>query len=410
MVNLETLLSLDVFTDLDDTALVDIAAHASIKGCQKDERLLAEKMSKFMLYLLEGQLELQTTGGLHQSVSTGSERAQNPIFYSSTPGQYARCLEPCKFLQVRKSHIEKYGIKHKRDKNELDYAAFDTLASGESSLSLMNEITVLFSSKSITLPSLPEVAIYINTALAKDNIKTESMVRLIHTDPVIAARVVQVANSTIFGGGSRIDSVPKAINRIGLERLRTIVSGVVLRDLFMPATEVVSECMKQFYAHSIRIGIICYELAQQLPDFDPNHAYLAGILHDIGVVPVLVVADSHTELAYKKSNLDTVLLQLKGYIGGVILQHWGFDDDFIEAAKSASDWNRKVEKSDYCDLVQVALVHSHLFGGEKVPGPALSDLPAIIRLGLDRKNPIGNEQKITELCQRITERIEIICK
>jgi len=410
MDNLKILLSLDVFTDLDDTALVDIAEHASIKCCQEDERLLAEQMSPFMLYLLEGELELNASGGVHQSVYAGSDRAQNPVFYSSTSGQYARCLGPCKFLQVKKSHIDKYGIKHNRNKNELDYAAFDTLASGESSLSLMNEITALFSSKSITLPSLPEVAIYINTELAKENIKTEILIRLIHNDPVIAARVVQVANSTIFGGGSRIDSVSKAISRIGLVGLRTIVSGVVLRDLFMPGTEVVAECMKQFYAHSIRIGIICYELAQQLPDFDPNHAYLAGILHDIGVVPVLVVADSHTEFAYKKSNLDAVLLQLKGYIGGVVLQQWGFDDDFIVAAKSASDWNRKVEKTDYCDLVQVAQMHSHLFGGEEVPGPVISDLPAIARLGLDSKNPIWNEQKITELRQRITDRIEIICK
>jgi len=185
---------------------------------------------------------------------------------------------------------------------------------------------------------------------------------------------------------------------------------VVLRDMFMPNTELVVHKMTHFYEHSIRIGVICYELAKQVPGFKPDRAFLFGLLHDIGVIPILVVADDHEELAHKAANLDTVLNQLKSHIGGMILQQWKFDSELINNAKHAYDWNRKNDKPDYCDLVQVALKHSHLVGGDKIDGPELFDLPAFKRLGLDELNLIDNITALKEIGSRITDLIRMICK
>lgn len=85
-------------------------------------------------------------------------------------------------------------------------------------------------------------------------------------------------------------------------------------------------------------------------------------------------------------------------------------EKFIEVAKHAYDWNRNVEKADYCDLVQVALMHSHLVGGEKINGPELSNLPAFKRLGFDKVNPVDNMKTLQELGLRIKEMIKMICK
>ena len=82
MVELKELLNLNDFKKLDDTAVVDIAEHAEIKAHEVDDRLVAEEMAGHTLYLLEGKLDLQTTGGVHQDMSAASDRAQTPIFYS----------------------------------------------------------------------------------------------------------------------------------------------------------------------------------------------------------------------------------------------------------------------------------------------------------------------------------------
>ena len=89
---------------------------------------------------------------------------------------------------------------------------------------------------------------------------------------------------------------------------------------------------------------------------------------------------------------------------------WDFTDKFINAAKHAYDWKRKVEKADYCDLVQVALMHSHLVGGEKIKGPILSELPAFKRLGFDKANPVDNIQTLKELGLRVKDMVKLICK
>lgn len=408
MVDLKELLGLNDFKKLDDAAMVDIAEHAEIKEFAENDRLVAEQMAGYTLYLLEGELDLQATGGIQTLVFADSERGQEPLFYSDTPGHYARCLGVCKVLFVERATIEKYGLNHDRFKTDINYADFETLL-GNTSLALFDEITELFKSKSITLPSLPEIALYINAALEKDDVSTKKLSKIIQMDPVIAARVVQVANSPLYGDTEN-NSIQDALARIGLDGVRTIVMGVVLRDLFMPKSQPVIDSMTQFYEHSIRTGVICYALAKKLKGFNRDQAFMAGILHDIGVVPILVVADRHPQIAEKENNLAAVLMHLKSYIGGMVLQQWDFSDKFIEVAKHAYDWNRTVEQVDYCDLVQVALMHSHLLGGEKIKGPELSGLPAFKRLGFDKVNPVDNIQTLKELSLRIKDMIKMICK
>ncbi len=410
MIDVKHLLAFGDFKDLDDTSLVDIAKHAMLNNYQPEERIIAEKTADVDLYLLKGVLDLQTTGGVQQSINAESERAQSPVFYSNMPGHYARCSLPCKIIQIEKTITQKYGIQNSRNNNRLDYADFETMLTSSANLKLVNEITELFKSNSVTLPSLPEIALHINSALDNENLGTNKLAQIIQMDPVIAARIVQVANSALYICAGKSSSIQEAIAKLGIENIRNIVMGVVLRDLFMPNTELVVHKMAHFYEHSIRIGVICYELAKQIPSFKPDRAFLFGLLHDIGVIPILVVADSHKELAHKASNIDLVLHQLKSHIGGMILQQWKFDKELIENAKHAYDWNRDIKKPDYCDLVQVALKHSHLVGGEKIEGPELFDLPAFKRLDLEKLNLIDNIAALKDIGERITDLIKMICK
>ena len=85
MVELKQLLALNDFKNLDDTSMVDIAEHAKLVEYQENDRLVAEQMSVFTLYLLAGELDIQTTGGIHQAMSSKTDRAQEPVFFSDMP-------------------------------------------------------------------------------------------------------------------------------------------------------------------------------------------------------------------------------------------------------------------------------------------------------------------------------------
>jgi len=410
MLDLKVLLALDDLKDLDDVALIEVAEHALLDDFKLGDRIVAEKMAGRTLYLLKGSIEVQTTGGVHQTIVAKSARSQNPVFLVDAPGHYGRCQSACKILSIEQSIIKKFGIKRNRESSDLNYGEFDTVPANNASLALMNEITELFKSKAISLPSIPEVALYINAAVDKEGMNRKKLAKIIQMDPIITARVIYVANSDVKNSSEYCDSIRMAIEKMGVAGVRTIVNGVVLRDLFMPGTELIVKRLNKFYEHSIRIGVICYELAKRLPGFDKDHAFLTGVLHDIGVIPVLVVADRHEEIAYKASNLDTVLTQLKSSIGGIVLQQWGFADEYVDIAKHAYHWDRQISQSGYCDVVQVALMHSHLVGGEKINGPALCDLPAFKRLGMDKANPVENIQILQEIELRVKTLISRICR
>ena len=127
MVDLKELLNLNDFKKLDDAAMVDVAEHAEIKGYVENDRLVAEQMNGYTLYLLEGELDLQATGGIQSLVFADSDRAQEPLFLTDTPGHYGRCLSACRVLLVERKTIAKYGLNHDRFKTDLNYADFETL-------------------------------------------------------------------------------------------------------------------------------------------------------------------------------------------------------------------------------------------------------------------------------------------
>lgn len=142
---------------------------------------------------------------------------------------------------------------------------------------------------------------------------------------------------------------------------------------------------------------------------NPDHAFLVGLLHEIGVIPILVVADQNPELSRLAGYLDNIILQLKNVIGAKLLLKWGFADEYVQVVEQVYYWNRKGDKADYCDLVQAALLHSHLVGGERILGLELRELPAFFRLGLNQLDPTDHMKLLKDLSKRARELINMLC-
>jgi HD-like signal output (HDOD) protein len=405
MIDVKTLLDINDFSELSDVALIDIATHAEILLIKKGKALNAKDTSHKKLFLLEGKIELHGLELSDKAILQDTERAQKPVFRFHSPGLSAKCISDSTLLCIDSKTINKYVDCAEKQSTGMyvDTVKIDTLKE-QSGNDIIEEITERFNSKDFNLPSLPEMALHVNKALEDESINMNAISSTLQSDPAITARIIQVSNSALFRTGQAIDSLQAAITRIGLEAVRSIVIGVVLRDLFHPETNLIKKTMKRYYEHSIRIGVICYVLAKRCKGFDPDRAFLAGLLHDIGVIPLLVIADKHNELSRQAGRLDEVLSDLKGTVGSILLRQWEFDVSYALTSEQVYKWDRESTTSpDYCDLVQVALLHSNLVGGEKIPGPSLISLPAFKRLNLGDSDPAEDIQKLQELSQRITE-------
>jgi len=383
---LKFLLGLPDLEELGSVALLDLAKDARAEFLKKGESLHADEHMDRHLYLVEGEVELATGDQILQVIKSGSERAKKSLFRVHTHGLEARCNTAVSLLSLNETTYEKYisTILPKENTSGINLSSYEP-TDGEAGI--INEIHNEFHHDEVDLPSMPEVALKINQAVQNEMLDIQKIADIVQTDPMISARAVQVANSAMYAGSQPVQTIKRAVQRIGLRAMRTIVMSVTLRNLYTPQSPLIKKRMKTYYHHSIRVGVICHAITKRIKGFDPEQAFLAGLIHDIGIVPILIRADTHDELKNNSELLDKLIHSLKTKVGAMLLKQWNFEDELITVAQDAENWTRDVIKADYCDVVQVAQLHCEMIGGRKLDAPDLSELPAFERLDLKDINP-----------------------
>ena len=130
-------------------------------------------------------------------------------------------------------------------------------------------------------------------------------------------------------------------------------------------------------------------------------AMLAGLTHDIGAIAVVTGADAYPDLSHEPGALDAAVDALRTQFGSMILRSWEFPDDVVAAAVEVDDFERDSVHADCCDLVQVAVVLSHLGTPEFAAMPKLAALPAFRKLELGDPTPDGTLAVIEEADEAI---------
>lgn len=384
---LKFLLSLPDLKDWGTVALLDLAKDARAEFIEQDESLYADEHMDRLLYLVTGEIELTSDDQVLQVIKADSDRAKQSLFRIHTHGLEARCVKKSSLLSLNETTYEQYNssIEPKKDFSEVNISSYKSIDDADEEI--IKEIHEEFYRNEFDLPSMPEVALKINKAVQDESLDIQKIADAVQTDPMISARAVQVANSAMYASNQPVQTIKRAVQRIGLRAMRTIVMSVTLRNLYAPQSPLIKKRMQIYYQHSIRVGVICHVLTKKIKGLDPEQAFLAGLLHDIGTVPLLIRTDKHDEIKDNAELLNKIIHDLKTRVGAMLLKQWGFEQELITVAENAENWQRKIIKADYCDVVQVAQLHCEMIGGEQLNAPALDELPAFGRLELGDFNP-----------------------
>jgi putative nucleotidyltransferase with HDIG domain len=247
----------------------------------------------------------------------------------------------------------------------------------------------------LVIPTLPKIAMQIRQLFDED-VELRKVEVVIQTDPALAVMLMKVANSALFRTVNPVKTVEQAILRLGLKMVRNLVFAYSMRELFNSRFPYINQRLKNLWVHSVEVATVSYVLARKLGRFDPDYALLLGLLHDIGMLPILYYTERYPEIADSPEQLDTAIEQLHGEMGAIILKEWHFSEEFVTVSREADDWYRDSGKeADYCDLVLIAQLHTfigkakdkvqQLIGEGKLP--VLVDLPAFQKLGLHQDDP-----------------------
>lgn len=240
----------------------------------------------------------------------------------------------------------------------------------------------------LVLPTLPEVALQIRRAAEDPDISVTTLSKVIGRDTALSARLIKVVNSPLLRSTQEVTDLHTAITRLGINYSSNLAIGLVMEQIFHARSDVVGQKMRDVWRKSQEVAGISYALCRSHTQLKPDQAALAGLVHQIGVLPILTYAEDHNELLSDPVCLNHVIECIHPLLGDKLLHVWEFPEMLVNMPGQYLDLQRQSEFVDYVDLVQVATVHSHQGSYHPLGQIDLSTLPAFKRLGISPDKPI----------------------
>ncbi|WP_339462959.1 HDOD domain-containing protein [Pseudomonas sp. EA_105y_Pfl2_R69] len=260
---------------------------------------------------------------------------------------------------------------------------------------VQKELIQAIDNDDLVLPTLPEVALKVREAAEDPDIGIAQLSKVIGNDAALTARIVKVVNSPLLRTNREITDLQMAVARLGINYTCNLATGLAMEQMFQATSDVVDRKMREVWNKSTEIAGICHVLCKHYTRLLPDQATLAGLVHQIGVLPILTYAEDHSELLADSISLNHVIEQIHPIIGDRILRTWEFPEQIAMIPSQYLDFSRDSAKVDYVDIVQVATLQSYL--GSEHPYTQLdwSQIPAFHKLGLDPSQNLNDDEDLS---------------
>lgn len=248
---------------------------------------------------------------------------------------------------------------------------------------ILTELIDELENDKLVLPTLPEVALKVRDTIDDENANSKEVAKIISTDTGLSAKLIQVANSPLLRGSTHIDSVEMAVTRMGNNIVKNTVNSLIVQQIFQPTTDITDKLFREFWSHSTEVAAISHALAS-MARLKPDQAMFAGLVHDIGTLPIIKYAEDIPELLENETVLREVIADLHTTIGTALLSKWEFPQDVINVAAKHEDLERTHEGGpDLVDVVIAANLQSYMGSDHYHASVNWSEVPAFSQLGLD---------------------------
>ncbi|MGY6276703.1 HDOD domain-containing protein [Methylomonas sp. MgM2] len=249
----------------------------------------------------------------------------------------------------------------------------------------------------LVLPTLPDVALKVRDAVSRGDTSAQELAEMIATDPAISARLIQVVNSPLYRGTNEIKNIQMAVTRLGNSTIRTLITSLVVQQMFKPASALLEHYFRNIWEQGVSVSAISRALAALVPNLNADEAMLAGLIHQIGKLPILTLVEKIPEFRDSPSRLEKLLEKAHTHVGKIIMDTWNFPQELKLVASEYLDFQRGHEgPADYVDLVQVAFLHSIAGTDHPVCRVDWSTVPAFDKLGLQADAEILEIEGVSE--------------
>lgn len=205
------------------------------------------------------------------------------------------------------------------------------------------------------LPPMPEASLRLRQLLTSDAPSLDQVSALLEAHPVLAEHLMEFAALPLLGHiqpGARLLDV---VRQLDGRRLANLVLAFELHQLFEGDEPSLRKVFNKRWHLSLQRAAISAGLAQHLPHLKGEDALLAGLLQDIGSLPLLKQLHQWPQVSRLEIDLQRLCEQLSAEVGVLLLGAWKLPTNLQDCARLRRDWCRQHKGPvDLADVVQVA--------------------------------------------------------
>jgi HD-like signal output (HDOD) protein len=250
------------------------------------------------------------------------------------------------------------------------------------------------SAGTVQLPSYPEAAVRLQRALSCEEIDAGVVVRAIGSEPALALRVMQMANSALLNPmGRQVLDLRTAVSRIGYNMVRTAAVAFIIQQLRnAESLRDLGAELAALWHEGVSVAAFSHVIARRQTRLNPDVALLAGLLQGVGRLYILTRLRERPALKDHPQACERILRDWQAGVARAILDSWGVAEAVGEAVEQCGRPDRElrgpVSLSDVLSVARV-LIDLQAAAPEGLPDAAMIDAALagqarfLDRLGVD---------------------------
>jgi putative nucleotidyltransferase with HDIG domain len=191
-----------------------------------------------------------------------------------------------------------------------------------------------------SFPALPTTVSAVMAVTGNPNSSARELMRAILPDQAMCSTILKIANSAFFGLSRKVATIDKAVIVLGFDEIRNVVLGKAIFSSFQKLNKNNKENIALFWEHSFTCGLAAKIIAEDL-GLSPSELFVAGLLHDIGKLALLLIFPVAYQLLVELSEphkFRTAHEEQKLYatshdqVGMMLLNRWMLPEQLLMAA------------------------------------------------------------------------------
>lgn len=248
----------------------------------------------------------------------------------------------------------------------------------------------------VELPSFPDIAMRVRQVLADESVSPAKVVLVVGSEPALAARLLQLANSAALNfSGKAVTDLRTAIARMGFNLVRSAAIAFAMSQLKkVDALKGLEAPLDALWRRSAGVAAMTHAVARRLAKVNPDTALLAGLLHGVGELYILTRTTQHPKLFANEAAYHNIVRDWHSSIAQALLENWEIAEEIVAAVSNYQDIDRVHEGA--ADLTDVLTVGYLLASYREHPESIelnMQGVAACARMQLDRA---GYEKLIQE--------------